>query len=99
MALPKRRQSKARSKKRRTHYKSNSIPTTDCPQCSQTKMPHKFAPQLNPGRGENNALYEANVMVGPPRCTAHPIGLHQALNPPPYKLAPGASNRGGGFIN
>ena len=34
MALPKRRQSKAyRGKKRRTHYKSNLISTTKCPQC------------------------------------------------------------------
>jgi len=41
MALPKRRQSKARSRKRRTHYKSNSVATTKCPQCGSIKMPHR----------------------------------------------------------
>ena len=41
MALPKRRQSKARSRKRRTHYKSNSVATTKCPQCGSAKMPHR----------------------------------------------------------
>ena len=51
MALPKRRQSKARSKKRRTHYKSNSIPTTDCPQCSQTKLPPRACPNCGYYRG------------------------------------------------
>ena len=37
MALPKKRQSKARSRKRRTHYKSNAVATTRCAQCSQTE--------------------------------------------------------------
>ena len=44
MALPKRRQSSARSKKRRTHYKSASVATTKCPQCGSTKMPHQGMP-------------------------------------------------------
>lgn len=44
MALPKGRQSKARGRKRRTHYKGASVPTTKCPQCSQTKMSHRACP-------------------------------------------------------
>ena len=40
MALPKRRQSKSRSK-RRTHYKSGLVSTTTCAQCGATKMPHR----------------------------------------------------------
>ena len=32
MALPKKRQSKARSRKRRTHYKSSPVATTTCTQ-------------------------------------------------------------------
>ena len=44
MALPKRRQSKTRGKKRRTHYKSGPVATTACPQCGQTKMPHRACP-------------------------------------------------------
>ena len=41
MALPKGRQSKARGRKRRTHYKTASVSTSLCPQCSQQKMPHR----------------------------------------------------------
>tara|TARA_Y100001980_G_C14527142_1_gene302727 strand:- start:1014 stop:1190 length:177 start_codon:yes stop_codon:yes gene_type:complete len=51
MALPKRRQSKARGKKRRTHYKSNLISTVKCPQCSSTKLPHRACPNCGYYRG------------------------------------------------
>tara|TARA_Y100001968_G_scaffold76223_1_gene67696 strand:+ start:263 stop:439 length:177 start_codon:yes stop_codon:yes gene_type:complete len=51
MALPKRRQSSARSKKRRTHYKSASVATTKCPQCGSTKMPHRACPNCGYYRG------------------------------------------------
>ncbi len=51
MALPKRRQSKSRGKKRRTHYKSGLTPTTICPQCSQVKMPHRACPNCGYYRG------------------------------------------------
>ena len=36
MALPKRRQSKARGRKRRTHYKPAPVNYSDCPQCGST---------------------------------------------------------------
>ena len=51
MALPKRRQSKARGKKRRTHYKSNLISTVKCPQCNSTKLPHRACPNCGYYRG------------------------------------------------
>ena len=51
MALPKRRQSKARSRKRRTHYKSASVSTTTCPQCNSTKMPHRACPNCGYYKG------------------------------------------------
>ncbi len=51
MALPKRRQSKSRSRKRRTHYKSKLIGTTKCPQCGQTKMSHRASPNCGYYRG------------------------------------------------
>ncbi|MBH49385.1 MAG: 50S ribosomal protein L32 [Candidatus Marinimicrobia bacterium] len=41
MALPKRRQSKTRGKKRRTHYKPAEVNYSDCPQCGSTKLPHR----------------------------------------------------------
>ena len=51
MALPKRRQSKARSRKRRTHYKSKAVATPRCPQCSQAKMSHRACPNCGYYRG------------------------------------------------
>lgn len=51
MALPKKRQSKARSRKRRTHYKSPAVATTSCAQCSQIKMPHRACPSCGYYRG------------------------------------------------
>ena len=40
MALPKRKISKSRRDKRRTHYKLSSPTYTNCPQCQETKLPH-----------------------------------------------------------
>lgn len=51
MALPKRKQSKARGRKRRTHYKARQLNLTDCPQCSQKKMPHRACPDCGYYRG------------------------------------------------
>ena len=44
MALPKRRQSKARGRKRRTHYKADNVNTSKCPQCGEFKLPHRACP-------------------------------------------------------
>ncbi|MCX5694309.1 MAG: 50S ribosomal protein L32 [Candidatus Omnitrophica bacterium] len=41
MALPKRRHSAARGRKRRTHWKIKKTTLTPCPQCKQLKLPHK----------------------------------------------------------
>jgi len=41
MALPKRRHSKSRGRKRRTHWKLNSPGLVVCPQCKQLKLPHQ----------------------------------------------------------
>ena len=51
MALPKRRQSKSRGKKRRTHYKTALISTRTCPQCGHKKMPHRACPNCGYYRG------------------------------------------------
>jgi large subunit ribosomal protein L32 len=51
MALPKRRQSKARGRKRTTHYKSILVTRTKCPQCSAIKMPHRACPECGYYRG------------------------------------------------
>ncbi len=51
MALPKRRQSKARGRKRRTHYKSILVSTSICAQCGATKLPHRACPECGYYRG------------------------------------------------
>ncbi|MBM3246577.1 MAG: 50S ribosomal protein L32 [Candidatus Omnitrophica bacterium] len=41
MPLPKKRHSKARGRKRRTHWKIRSANLILCPQCKQPKLPHR----------------------------------------------------------
>ena len=40
MALPKRRHSLTRGKKRRTHYRMKTWAAMECPNCSKPKKPH-----------------------------------------------------------
>ena len=51
MALPKRRQSKARGRKRRTHYKASSVSTRTCSQFNQAKIPHRICPNCGYYKG------------------------------------------------
>ena len=51
MALPKRRQSKTRGKKRRTHYKSKLVSTMKCAQCGAQKVSHRACPNCGYYRG------------------------------------------------
>ncbi|MCG8431592.1 MAG: 50S ribosomal protein L32 [Candidatus Omnitrophica bacterium] len=44
MALPKRRHSSTRGKKRRTHWKLAAPNLTPCPRCKQPKSPHRVCP-------------------------------------------------------
>lgn len=44
MALPKKRHSKARGRRRRTHWKAAKINFAVCPQCKQPKQPHRVCP-------------------------------------------------------
>lgn len=44
MAVPKRKTSKARKRKRRTHWKLAAPSLTKCSHCGQTKMPHSVCP-------------------------------------------------------
>lgn len=41
MALPKRKHSAARGRKRRTHWKIKTTTLTACPQCKQLKLAHR----------------------------------------------------------
>ncbi|MFA6358512.1 MAG: 50S ribosomal protein L32 [Candidatus Omnitrophota bacterium] len=41
MALPKRKHSTARGRKRRTHWKAKATTLAPCPQCKQLKAAHR----------------------------------------------------------
>jgi len=44
MPLPKRRHSKSRGAKRRTHWKLNVPTLVECSHCHQPKLPHRICP-------------------------------------------------------
>jgi large subunit ribosomal protein L32 len=44
MPNPKRRHSKSRSAKRRTHYKAVPSTLVECPNCGETKLAHAACP-------------------------------------------------------
>ncbi|MDD3125160.1 MAG: 50S ribosomal protein L32 [Candidatus Kapabacteria bacterium] len=45
MPNPKRRHSKTRRDKRRTHYKGTAPSVNLCPQCNAPKLPHRACPE------------------------------------------------------
>jgi large subunit ribosomal protein L32 len=44
MAVPKKKQSKTRTAKRRATWKSSAPAYSACPQCKQAKLPHRVCP-------------------------------------------------------
>jgi large subunit ribosomal protein L32 len=44
MPVPKKRVSRTRRDKRRTHKKLTPLNLTSCPQCSEPMMPHRICP-------------------------------------------------------
>ena len=51
MAVPKRKQSKARRDKRRAQHKLSAPAVIECPQCHQPKRPHRVCPTCGTYRG------------------------------------------------
>lgn len=51
MALPKRRHSIARGRRRRTHWKIITTQTVVCPQCKQDKLSHHICPSCGYYKG------------------------------------------------
>ncbi len=51
MPLPKRRHSKARGAKRRTHWKLSLPNIVECPHCHQPKLPHRICPNCGYYKG------------------------------------------------
>jgi large subunit ribosomal protein L32 len=52
MAVPKKRTSKQRQRKRRTHYKADPITTQLCAKCGDPKQPHRVCPSCGFYRGK-----------------------------------------------
>ncbi len=44
MAVPKKRTSKQRQRKRRGHHKAPRVATNPCPRCGDPKQPHRVCP-------------------------------------------------------
>lgn len=44
MPNPKRKHSKQRGRKRRTHYKATPSSVAECPQCREMKLQHRACP-------------------------------------------------------
>jgi large subunit ribosomal protein L32 len=51
MPNPKRRHSKARGAKRRTHDSLQAVGMSECPQCHERKLPHRVCPNCGFYRG------------------------------------------------
>ncbi|MBU1702491.1 MAG: 50S ribosomal protein L32 [Candidatus Eisenbacteria bacterium] len=52
MALPKRRHSNTRQRKRRTHWKLARPSTSSCARCGQPKRSHRICPHCGYYRGQ-----------------------------------------------
>ena len=52
MAVPKKRVSKQRKRKRRTHYKAEPVHTNTCQNCGDPKLPHRVCPTCGHYRDE-----------------------------------------------
>ncbi len=45
MAVPKRKSSKTRKRKRQTHWKTDAPSLVKCPKCRKDKLPHRVCPE------------------------------------------------------
>jgi large subunit ribosomal protein L32 len=51
MALPKRKKSKSKRDKRRTHQKLSGANLAECPECGEPKLPHHACPTCGQYKG------------------------------------------------
>ena len=51
MAVPKRKKSKSKRDKRRTHQKVSVPNAASCPQCGEAKLPHHACPSCGTYKG------------------------------------------------
>jgi len=53
MAVPKRKVSKSRARKRRTHYKTGAPSISKCPQCGEPVLPHHVCQECGTYKGRS----------------------------------------------
>ncbi len=53
MAVPKQKNSKARGRKRRTHYKISAPTVSVCAECQEPKLPHTACPECGAYKGRS----------------------------------------------
>ncbi len=53
MAVPKRKISKSKRDKRRTHKKTSAPTLSTCPQCGEAKQPHHACPSCGSYKGRS----------------------------------------------
>jgi len=51
MAVPKRKHSRSRRDKRRTHFKLSMQTVVECPHCHEPKLPHHVCPHCGRYKG------------------------------------------------
>ncbi len=51
MAVPKRKTSKSIKNKRRTHQKTSPATVTSCPECGESREPHRACPECGSYKG------------------------------------------------
>jgi len=51
MAVPKRRQSKGRTRRRRSHHRLRPVHLVECPSCHEMRLPHRACPNCGNYRG------------------------------------------------
>ncbi len=51
MAVPKRKKSKSKRDKRRTHQKLTAVNTATCPECGEATLPHHVCPSCGYYKG------------------------------------------------
>lgn len=63
MALPKRKKSRSKSRKRRTHYKASTPGLSLCSSCGELKPPHRACPSCGFYKGRVFSKQQEEVVA------------------------------------
>lgn len=63
MALPKRKTSRSKSRKRRTHYNATIPGVSRCPECDELKPPHRACPSCGHYKGKTFFKQQEDIAV------------------------------------